>query len=188
VKNRDIKYLTQDQVKSLFAVIKDPKHKALFLLAYRHGLRVSEVSILQDKDIDFERNKIMVHRLKGSISGEQLLTPAEVKALRKWFKIKPNVPYLFVSRMKTPITRQGLDFLMKKYCKAAGIPRDKSHFHALKHSIAVHLLDSEMDIMAIQDWLGHRCIESTLVYAKITGKRRDKLQSKILHASEVVGG
>ena len=63
-------YLTQKELTELFKAIKCPRDKAIFLLAYRHGLRASEVALIQEGDIDFERNKIYIRRLKNSISGE----------------------------------------------------------------------------------------------------------------------
>lgn len=68
-KAESIKYFTLEEIKKLFSAIKDKRDKALFLLAYRHGLRASEVALLQLSDIDFKTGRIKIHRLKGSLSG-----------------------------------------------------------------------------------------------------------------------
>lgn len=135
-----IKFLTLDETRRLFASIKDKRDKAIFLLAYRHGLRTSEVGLLRVSDLDFKRLRVMLHRLKGSLSGEHPLQADEARALKAWLKSREiDSPILFPSRRGLPISRQMLDVLMKGYTEEAAIPKDKQHFHVLKHSIATHL-------------------------------------------------
>ena len=99
----------------------------------------------------------MLHRLKGSLSGEHPLQPDEARALKAWLKAKgTDSPVLFPSRRNLPISRQMLDVLMKRYGGEAKIPKEKRHFHVLKHSIAPHLLDADADLRFLQDWLGSR--------------------------------
>ena len=65
-----IRFLTLEELARLFtATHANARDRALFLLAYRHGLRASEVGLLRTDDIDFRALRIMVHRLKGSHSG-----------------------------------------------------------------------------------------------------------------------
>ena len=74
------KFLTLQETTRLFHRLASYRRdKAIFLLAYRHGLRVSEVGILRIEDIDFKTLRIMIHRLKGSHSGEHPLQPDEAK-------------------------------------------------------------------------------------------------------------
>ena len=61
----------------------------------------------------------------------------------------------------------------------AGLPAKLRHFHILKHSCATHLLDKGFNIEQVQDWLGHVNIQSTLVYAKITNKRRQEMAEQL---------
>ena|SRR2546421_6618048 len=65
-----IKFLTLDETRRLFSRITGKRDRAIFLTAYRHGLRASEVGLLRVGDLDLRRLKIMLHRLKGSLSGE----------------------------------------------------------------------------------------------------------------------
>jgi len=75
----------RDCVARLFAATRaSPRDRAVFLLAYRHGLRASEVGLLRTDDIDFRALRIMLHRVKGSHSGAHPLQPDEVKALRAY--------------------------------------------------------------------------------------------------------
>lgn len=179
-------YLTQQELSALFKAIKSPRDKAIFLIAYRHGLRSSEVSLIQDSDIDFSRNKIYIRQLKNSISGEQLLGLDESNLLKKWLRKKAKSPYLFPSRQGNPISRKQLDVLIKGYGKLADIPESNRHFHILKHSIGVHLLDAGADISLVKDLLGHKNIQNTMVYAQLTSARRDELHKQILESQRIV--
>jgi len=75
---------------------------------------------------------------------------------------------------------------MRGYGEAAGIPPDKRHFHVLRHSIAVHLLDAGADIMFVRDLLGHKNIQNTMVYARLTSARRDEIHREILTSPRIV--
>jgi site-specific recombinase XerD len=86
---------------------------------------------------------------------------------------------LFPSRNRARISRQRLDELMKKYCAAAGIPPEKAHMHALKHSCGTHLMDRGESIEDVQDHLGHRNVQSTLIYAKFTNRRRQERDERL---------
>jgi type 1 fimbriae regulatory protein FimB len=174
-----IKFLTLDELKRLLAVIVDKRDKALFLLAYRHGLRASEVGLLHVSDIDFKKLRIMVHRLKGSIPGEHALQPDEARLLKAWLKARnSDSPILFPSREGSPINRRTLDWLMKRYAQQANLPHDKRHFHTLKHSIATHLLAATDDVRFVQDWVGHANIQNTILYTHLTSKTREEKARK----------
>ena len=131
------------------------------MIAYRHGLRASEIGQLQVSDFDLKRLRIIVHRLKGSLSGEHPLQADEARALKAWLKSRgTDSSILFPSQPGLPISRQMLDVLMKEYAELAAIPKEKRHVHVLKHSMATHLLDAGAEIRFLQDWLGHSNIQN----------------------------
>jgi integrase/recombinase XerD len=166
-----IKFLTADEARRLFGAIAGKRDRAMFLVAYRHGLRASEVGMLHVADVDLKRLRLMVHRVKGSLPGEHPLQPDEAKAIKAWLKARQtDSPVLFTSVRNEPMSRRGLDWLMKQYSQAAKLPAEKQHFHVLKHSIATHLLDAGADIRFVQDWLGHANIQNTLIYAYLTSR------------------
>jgi integrase/recombinase XerD len=182
-----INFLTQDELRRLLDVIDSKRDYAIFLLAYRHGLRASEVGMLQTADLDVKQYRLRIHRLKNSLAGLHPLQPDEVKALKAYLKERNNnVPVLFLSRNHTPISRRRLDELMKHYCEQADIPASKRHFHALKHSIATHLLDAGADLRFVQDWIGHASIGNTIIYAQLTSRRRDEEARKVFASPYVV--
>lgn len=169
-------YLTQDELKRLFRVIERPEHRTLFLVAYRHGLRASEVGLLKVGDVDFEAGRLTIRRLKASLPGLHSIEADEARMLKAQVKLAAGNRErpLFPSNRKKGIGRRMLDYLMKKYARAAGLPAAKQHFHCLKHSIATHLLEAGQDVAWVQDWLGHADINNTLIYAKLTNRARDE--------------
>jgi type 1 fimbriae regulatory protein FimB len=174
-RSETIKFLTLDETRRLFAGVTDKRDKAIFLLAYRHGLRASEIGLLRVNDLDLKRLRVMLHRLKGSLSGEHPLQADEARTLKAWLKSRDtDSPILFPSRRGLPISRQMLDVLMKQYGEEAAIPKDKRHFHVLKHSIATHLLEAGAELRFLQDWLGHSNIQNTVIYTALVSTSREQ--------------
>ena len=176
-----IRFLTLDETARLFRAIGPHRRdRALFLIAYRHGLRASEVGLLRVGDVDLKTLRIMVHRLKGSHSGAHPLQADEAKALKALLRERQAAsPILFPSSRGDPIARRTLDWLTKRYGEAADLPPAKRHFHCLKHSIATHLLEAGADLRFVQDWLGHRNIQNTVVYTFLTARSRDSAARKV---------
>ena len=157
-----IKFFTLKEFARLFTATRAKRRdRALFLIAYRHGLRASEVGLLRIEDVDFRALRIIVHRLKGSHSGTHPLQPDEAKALRAYLRERsdPPSPILFPSNRGDPISQRTLDWLMKRYGEVVDLPEPKRHFHCLKHSIATHLLEASADLRFVQDCLGHSNIQ-----------------------------
>ena len=177
-----IRFLTLEELARLFAAVRaSPRDRVLFLIAYRHGLRASEIGLLRLEDLDFRALRLRVHRLKGSHSGVHPMQPDEVKALRAYLRERrsPPSPVLFPSTRGDPIARRTLDWLMKRYGAAADLPPAKRHFHCLKHSIATHLLEAGADLRFVQDWLGHSNIQNTVVYTFLTARGREGAARKV---------
>lgn len=180
-----IKYLDPDQVRRLLSAIpaRAPRDRAIFTIGYYRGLRASEVGLLRVEDWRHKDSRLRIYRLKGRHGKdprEFLLSPREIEALRAWLRVRGDTPgplFPGVHRRRPPyvraIGRRFLDTLMKRYGSQAGIPEDLRHFHVLRHSIATHLLEQGQPLEIVRDWLGHRNIQTTLIYAQITNKRRD---------------
>lgn len=178
-----ISYLTQEQIQSLLDSILSIRDRAIFTVAYWRGLRVSEVGALRVEDYRPVARRLFVRRVKGGTSAEYVISPQETRALDNWLKVRGTDPGpLFVARGSNPISRQRLHNLMVSYSTQLGFPEDRRHFHCLRHSIATHLVGQGMDIMLIRDWLGHRDIASTMVYAKVMNPVRDKASEKLYAA------
>lgn len=178
------KYLTQDEVTRLFKAITDKRDRALFGLIYYYGLRVSEVTLLTLQSVDLKNCRIRLRRLKGGIDGEKRLWSAAVKLLRAYLKVRiPKGVALFTGR-QGPLKRRMIEHLFSHYAEAAGL--SSRNVHALRHSIAVHILDSGRDLEDVQDHLGHKHITSTAIYAKISSRRREAFAQHVEYNPAVV--
>lgn len=182
----ELTFLTQDEVRRLFAVITGMRDRALFPLAYHHGLRASEVSLLQRQDIHDRQGRIYIPRVKGSVSKTYPLQPEDLRRLHAYLRArKDDSPALFISNRSMPLERRSYWDLMQTYGERAGIAKAKRRFHALRHAIAVHLLDAGADVAFVQDRLGHANIQNTMVYMRYTTVTRDA-QTRQLFASHRV--
>ena len=172
-------FLTAEETAALFAAVvagRNVRDVALFEVAYHRGLRASEVGLLQLNHLRLAHRRLFVTRLKGGRSGEFPLTDREVRALRAWVKERGSTPGpLFPSRNSRPISRRRLDELMKEYGTAAQLPEAKRHFHCLRHSCATDLVERDVDIVLIQDHLGHADIRNTQIYARVSERKRRQI-------------
>ncbi|MBI1853623.1 MAG: tyrosine-type recombinase/integrase [Planctomycetes bacterium] len=183
-----ILYLPTEQARRLIAATRmdSPRDAALFLLAYRHGLRASEVGILTREDVSLRANRIRLRRLKGSQSGEHPLQEIEANAIRTYLKSRrDSLPPLFLSRNGGGVARARLDDLMKDYGRRAKLPADLRQFRVLRHSIAVHLFRAGADILFVKEWLGHRSIQNTIVYLRLVRVKKE-VQVEQLFSSEQI--
>src|SRR5919197_164162 len=179
----EITFLTQEEVRRLFAAITGKRDRALFQLAYHHGLRTSEVSLLQRDDVHAKQGRIYIPRVKGSIAKTYPLQPEDLRLVRAYLRTREDdSPYLFLSTRGMPLERRSYWDLMQRYGRLADIPKPKRRFHALRHAIAVHLLDAGADVAFVQDRLGHANIQNTMVYMRYTTVTRDA-QTRQLFAS-----
>ena len=180
------KYLRQDEIRRFFGVITDPRDGLIFLITYLYGLRVGEVSLLRRGDVDLERSRIVVRRLKNGNWTERPLFSSVRSRLRRYLagvSIEEDAP-LFRGRRGSLQKRQ-IQSLFVRYRDAAGLPR-RLTCHALRHSIATHLLDAGCSLEFVQDHLGHRSIRSTSIYARITDHHRLALFQKLERSPWIV--
>ena len=119
---QNITYLTQDELRRLFGVIKDKQDRALFYLAYHHGLWASAVSLLQRADINDKQGRIYIHWGKGSISKAYPIQPQDSRMIHSYLHTRnDNSPYLFVTNRKMPLERRSYWNLLQKYGASAEV-------------------------------------------------------------------
>jgi integrase/recombinase XerD len=179
-------YLTQQQVTLLFALIRSARDKALFATIYLYGLRVSEACALRRDDVDFERRRIRIRRVKGGNSGEKPMFRRLLRILRRYLASRDDGdPALFAGR-QGPLSKRRVQALFVGYALRAGFPETHRHVHILRHSIATHLLDAGEPIDFVKDHLGHRKIESSLVYGRVSDRRRTRTIQRLERSKDLV--
>jgi site-specific recombinase XerD len=146
---------------------------AMILLAYRHGLRASEVCGIKLADLDLKAGWISIRRLKGSLHtvqplyqhrGQPLLD--EEAAVRAWLRKREadGSDYLFTSQKGGKLSRVQVFRNFQIVAESARLSPGKRHPHVLKHSLASHLVAGNANLALIRQALGHRSINSTLAY------------------------
>ena len=151
---------------------------AMMLMAFRHGLRVSELIDVRMKDIDLETARLYVRRKKNGLSTHQPIEGDELRALRAWLRereqrVDASSPYLFLSE-RGPMTRQTVNYLVAQAAKRAKL-RFHVHPHMLRHSTGYYLANHDHDTRLIQDYLGHRNIAHTVRYTRTAASRFEGL-------------
>jgi type 1 fimbriae regulatory protein FimE len=146
------------------------RNALMVLLAYRHGLRVSELIGMQWNAIDLTIGSIHVHRAKNGIPTVHPLTAVELRALKRLRREQPHSRFVFLSRRGTPMTRQNFGVLLRELGERAGI-EIPVHPHMLRHACGYKLANDGHDTRALQHYLGHRNIQNTVVYTTLNANR-----------------
>jgi integrase/recombinase XerD len=161
--------LSRGEAERILAEVHRPKHRALVMLLYGAGLRVSEACTLQTRDIDRARMLIHVRCGKGRKDRYVMLSPRLLCSLEQyWRSARPKDEGFFPGRSgNAALTRQSVHQLLKKVSKRIGL-RKKVSPHTLRHSFATHLLEAGTDLRTIQRLLGHARLETTTRYLHVT--------------------
>lgn len=183
--NGPIKYLTQEQIKALFSKVEGKRDRALFSVIYKYGLRASEAALLEEYHVDLRRGRIYIPRLKNGIEGEKPLWRDVKRRLKAYMEERlPTGDGLFTGREGT-LGYKRISQLFKLYAKRAKIPPEFS-VHCLRHSIAVHMLEAGEGVELVQDHLGHANIQNTMIYARVTDRRRKEGFRRMEASSAIV--
>ncbi|MEY4509384.1 MAG: hypothetical protein RLZZ450_1506 [Pseudomonadota bacterium] len=168
------------ELEQLLAATSNLRHRAMFMLLYGAGLRVSELLKLSVSDIDSKRMVIVVRDTKTRHDRLAPLTPRMLEALRAYWRARrPNGPYLFESRRGgSPLTRAAVAFALREAASRAGLGK---HFypHLLRHAFATHMLELGADVRSVQVLLGHASMRSTARYLQLTEARRSTLKNPL---------
>jgi type 1 fimbriae regulatory protein FimE len=140
------------------------------LIAYRHGLRSSELVSLRWDDIDFQHGKLHVRRAKGGTASVHPIGGRELRALRRLKRETPQSVYVFVSERLAPLSVAGYQRMVARTGEAARFPF-AVHSHMLRHSCGYKLANDGQDTRAIQHYLGHYSITSTVRYTALADDR-----------------
>lgn len=171
-------FLTDGELERLFNAAKKNRHgirdHLLFLMMYRHGLRVSEALGIKITDIDFKNSRLWVKRSKNGLSVEQPIAGDELRLLKRYLHTRANsLPWLFLSERKQPMTRQNVNACLQAAATRAGLGDVNPHM--LRHSCGFYLANKGCDLRLIQDYLGHRDPKHTVRYTRVASVRFEGL-------------
>jgi len=177
-KNAEVRkreYLTEAEVEALTKAARGNRwgHRdaTMILVAYRHGLRVSELVDLRWDQIDFTANTLAVIRLKGSKDATHPIMGDEMRALRKLQRDQEaKSPFVFVSERGAPFTPAGFARMLDRLREAAKITF-KIHPHMLRHACGYKLANAGHDTRSLQAYLGHANIQHTVRYTELSATR-----------------
>ena len=156
------------------------RDKVILALLYSTGLRISELTGLIRRDIDFEERTIRV-RGKGEKDRIVLFDEKTKDLLMEYLDLRDSdSEYLFTNRQDNKLSSRYVQIMIKKYADKAGI-RKKVTPHILRHSFATHLLKNGVDIRVIQQLLGHSSLATTQIYTSVD---MDTIKTLYDHAKE----
>lgn len=151
------------------------RNQAILELLYGTGIRASELCSLHIQDLDLNRSELIVlgkggderllpihNRLKGAL--EDYLDQSRPLLLKKGKRLSGT---LFLNNYGHGLKRRQVAAIVKRYTKELG-KEEVITSHHLRHTVATHLLQNGADIRFIGEFLGHRSIESTRIYTRVS--------------------
>ncbi len=172
---RTREYLTPDEIERLIGAAKRNRYghrdATMILIAYRHGLRASELCDLRWDQVDFNGAVLHVRRVKNGSPSVHPLRGDEMRALRRLRRESEGVtPFMFVSERGATFTTAGFARMVER----AGIEAKfgfKAHPHMLRHACGFALANAGHDTRALQAYLGHKNIQHTVRYTELAPTR-----------------
>jgi integrase/recombinase XerD len=159
--------LSPEEVIQFLGCVTSRKHRAILTTCYAAGLRVSEAVALTLPAIDSQRMVLRVEQGKGHKDRYVMLSPKLLEILRDWWRVEKSKHWLFPGDLPGQhISRFAVESACRKAHRICKIPKPITP-HSLRHTFAVHLLESGTDVRTIQLLLGHRSLATTAKYLRI---------------------
>ena len=171
---RTREYLTAAEVDQLMSAARKNRwgHRdaTMILVAYRHGLRASELVDLHWDQVDFASGTLHVRRLKQGVPGTHPIRGDELRALRRLKKEQSKSAFVFTSERDAPFTAAGFARMIERAGQEAKFGF-KAHPHMLRHACGYTLANKGVDTRALQAYLGHKNIQHTVRYTELSPAR-----------------
>jgi site-specific recombinase XerD len=193
---RLVGYLTREEVDSILAASdlstwSGRRDHALLLTMYNTGARVSEIASLRRQQFSFGMKSFVSFTGKGRKERSVPLWPTTAKALQAWFReLGESCGGLaFPNARGSALTRDGVNYLLQQTVEQASAScpslKNKRVFpHLFRHTCALHLLQSGVDITVIALWLGHESIQTTHGYLEADMRLKEEALQKVVPAGQ----
>ncbi len=176
--NRDLRtreFLTEAEVERVMEAAKSNRwgHRdaTMLLVAYRHGLRASELVDLRWEQVEFRTATLHVRRVKQGTRSTHPIVGDELRALRRLQREqKPKSPFVFTSERGAPFSTAGFARMVERAGAGARLAF-KAHPHMLRHACGYKLANDGHDTRALQAYLGHKNIQHTVRYTELSPNR-----------------
>jgi integrase/recombinase XerD len=160
--------LTREEVKAILSAVAKPRDRMVMEILYGAGLRLHEALSLKVEDINSNEMLIRVRSGKGAKERRSLLSRRLLESLRGYYRVYHPCDWLFPGRDgKKHLEESVIQRAFKQALSKASVDK-RASVHTLRHSFATHLLESGTDLRVIQGLLGHKSLQSTLIYTHLT--------------------
>lgn len=181
-----------EDVQQLLATIKKPRDRALILTLLRTGMRIGELLNTRVEDLNLREQLVQIIEAdKNRVGRVVYLSSDAVDALKKWMKTrKYQSKFIFYGLDAGPLCYEAARAMFKSYIDKAGLAHKGYTLHCLRHTYASELLNAGMPLQCLQELLGHRSIEMTRRYARLTDRTRREAYYQamaIIEAGEING-
>jgi len=170
--------LSKEEIKLFLSYVNNMKYKLIFGIMYSSGLRISEATQLKVGDLDFSNAILWVRHGKGAKDRQTILPKTIIPAMKKYVSEKLADGFVFESSRGGRLTERSIQKMFYQALRKSGIKK-KATCHSLRHSFAIHLLEQGADIRYIQELLGHKRLETTQVYTKVTSQNLKNIKSPL---------
>ena len=178
---RTREYLTEAEVERLMTAARknrwDHRDATMILVAYRHGLRASELVDLRWDQVDFQAATLHVRRIKRGTPSAHPIVGDELRSLRRLQREQnPKSAFVFTSERGAPFSTAGFARMVERAGEEANLGF-KAHPHMLRHACGYTLANKGHDTRALQAYLGHKNIQHTVtIYRDVTDEVQGLLE------------
>lgn len=171
-------YYSKEEITKIINSIENIKHKAMIMLMFSGGLRISELLNLKAEDILSDVKQIHIRKAKGRKERYTILSDKALRTLREYYKEFKPKEYLFEGQYGGKYSASSFRNVLAKAIKKSGVTK-KGSSHVLRHTFATLLLQSGVDIRYIQELLGHNSSKTTEIYTHVVNKEIQKIKSPL---------
>jgi len=145
------------------------------------GIRLSELINLKLEDINFNKRSILIRDGKGGKDREVYMGRTLIREMSKWVKMRGYYPYedrVFITKQGTKLNKRGVERIIEKLAKKAGITGVRCSPHTLRHTFATNFIRNGGDVFTLQKILGHADITTCMVYVHMGGRQIQEAMMK----------